>query len=76
MTTNKISTIEMTRKIRDDIYEQIKDKTLLERLAFYQDKAQAIHRQLGIQEPNRPTNVPSADHTYPISDGERLRPEP
>ena len=48
MTTTKLDTIEMTRRIRDAQYEQIKDKTLPERLAFYRDKAQAFHRQLGI----------------------------
>lgn len=48
MTTNKLNTIEMTRRIRDAIYEQIKDKTLSERLAFYHNKAQALHQQLGL----------------------------
>jgi hypothetical protein len=48
MTTNKVNTIEMTRHIRDALYEQIKDKTLSERLAFYRDKARAVHRQLGL----------------------------
>jgi hypothetical protein len=51
MTTNNLDTIEMTRRIRDAQYEQIKDKPLIERLAFYRDKAQAFHRQLGIKAP-------------------------
>ena len=52
MTKNNLDAIEMTRRIRDAQYEQIKDKTLLERLAFYRDKAHAFHRQLGIPTPS------------------------
>lgn len=51
MTTNKINTIEMTRRIRDALYEQVKDKTLAERLAFYHDKAQVFHHQMGLKDP-------------------------
>ena len=63
MTTNKLNTIEMTRRIRDALYEQIKDKTLPERLAFYRNKAQVVHRQLGLRAPTippvEPDNVPA-----------------
>lgn len=59
MTTNKLNTIEMTRRIRETIYEQIKDKTLPERLAFYREKAQAFHQQLGIQAQTRPGGEPN-----------------
>jgi hypothetical protein len=48
MTTNNIKAVEMTRQIRDEIYEQIKDKTPAERLAFYREQARAFYDQNGI----------------------------
>jgi hypothetical protein len=69
MTTNKVNTIEMTRRIRDAIYEQIKDKTPAERLAFYREKAQALYDQLGIQVPTSQASQSAADHT-PVLDDE------
>jgi hypothetical protein len=60
MTTNKLNTIEMTRRIRDALYEQIKDKTLPERLAFYRNKAQAVHHQLGLPAPTIPPVEPDS----------------
>lgn len=68
MTTNKLNTIEMTRRIRDAIYEEIKDKTLPERLAFYRDKAEAFHRQLGILMPPRPTGELGSGHIPALND--------
>jgi hypothetical protein len=76
MTTNKLNTIEMTRRIREAIYEQIKDKTLPERLAFYRDKAQAFHRQLGIQVLTRPPNEPDTEHTAVLTDEGQQHREP
>ena len=76
MTTNKLNTIEMTRRIREAIYEQIKDKTLPERLAFYRQKAQAFHRQLGIQVPVRPPNEPDSEHTAVLNDEGQQHREP
>lgn len=63
MTMNKLNTIEMTRRIRDAIYEQIKDKTPAERLAFYRERAQALYDQLGIQVPSSRAGEPDAEHT-------------
>jgi hypothetical protein len=54
MTMNKLDAIDMTRRIRDALYEQIKDKTLSERLAFYRDQAQEVHRRLGLPPPATP----------------------
>ncbi len=51
MTKNDFDAIQITRRIREDLYEQIKNKTLAERIAFYHEKAQAFHRQLGISIP-------------------------
>jgi len=51
MTTTKLNTIEMTRRIRDALYEQMKDKTRAERLAFYRDTAQVVHQRLGLPPP-------------------------
>ena len=39
----KIRTIEMVRQIRDAHYEQLKDETRQEWLAFYQEKAQLMN---------------------------------
>lgn len=56
MTTNQLDTIEMTRQIRDALYEQVKHKSTAERLAFYQEMAQAVHHELGIV-----VNVPAGE---------------
>lgn len=63
-----MAALAMTRRIRDAIYEQIKDKTLSERLTFYRDKAQAFHRQLGIQAPTRPAGEPDPEHIPVLND--------
>ena len=38
--------VQMTRRIRDTHYEQLKDKTWEERVAFYKEQAQALHKEL------------------------------
>ena len=38
--------VKMTRRIRDTHYDQLKDKTWEERVAFYKEQAQALHKQL------------------------------
>lgn len=45
METSKINAVELVRRIRDNHYEQLKDKTRAERLAFYRAKAQALHEK-------------------------------
>ncbi len=54
--TMTLDTIEMTRRIRDKLYEQIKDMSPEERLAFYHTQAQKVHRELGL-----PLPAPSSD---------------
>jgi len=56
MMTNQIDTIEMTRQIRDALYQQLKDLLPTERLTFYRETAQALHQQLNIAAINRPTH--------------------
>jgi hypothetical protein len=38
--------VEMVREIRDQHYQETKDMTTEERIAFYREKAQKLHRQL------------------------------
>ncbi len=68
MTTTTLDTIEMTRRIRDALYEELKDKSLPERLAFYRAKAQAFHHQIGIDEPTRPLGPPDSERTPIVTD--------
>ena len=42
----KLKTVEMTRRIRDTHYEQLKDKSWEERVAFYKEQARALHEAL------------------------------
>jgi len=42
MAKNEIKAVEMTRRIRDAHYEQLKGKSSEERIAFYRQKAQAM----------------------------------
>ncbi len=39
----KIKAVELVRQIREAHYEQLKDKTPQERLAFYREKAQVMN---------------------------------
>jgi hypothetical protein len=45
--------VEMTRRIRDDYYAELTGKTPEERIAFYREKARALHAELG-----RPEELP------------------
>jgi hypothetical protein len=38
--------VEMVREIRDQHYQETKNMTTEERVAFYREKAQKLHRQL------------------------------
>ena len=46
MTKPTLKAVEMTRRIRDQHYEQLKDKTYAERIAFYQEQARELHTRL------------------------------
>lgn len=39
-------TVEWVRRVRDAQYEQTRDMSFDERLAFYQSKSQALHRRI------------------------------
>ena len=41
----KIKAVELVRQIREAHYEQLKDKTPQERLAFYREKAQVMNNK-------------------------------
>lgn len=53
-----VDAIKMTRMIRDQHYELLKDKTVEERMAFYQEKARKLHQKLGVNPEQRPTESP------------------
>jgi hypothetical protein len=46
MSTESIDAVAMVRKIRDDIYEETKDLSSEELIAYYQRKADAMHSQV------------------------------
>lgn len=48
MNKSVIKAVEMARRIRDSHYEQLKDKTPEERIAFY--KAKAAHLESWLEE--------------------------
>jgi hypothetical protein len=56
-----IKAVEMTRRIRDAHYAELDNKTPEERLAFYREKARALHSELGWPEevPRIPAPAPS-----------------
>ena len=45
-TKETFDTVEMVRRIRDAHYEQLKNKTVKEQLAFYQSKSHALRIEL------------------------------
>lgn len=45
METTNIKAVELIRSIRNRHYEELKDKTPDERIAFYRAKARALHRK-------------------------------
>jgi hypothetical protein len=46
MEKTKMKAVQMVRQIRDAHHEQLKDKTWEERVAFYREQAQALHRDI------------------------------
>lgn len=51
----KIHAVEMVRSIRDAHYEKTKELSTEEKIAFFREKARALHAELGI-----PEELPSA----------------
>lgn len=47
MTEHKMRAVEMVRSIRDAHYEQLKDLSAQEKIAFFREKARALHTDLG-----------------------------
>lgn len=47
MAEPKIKTVEMVRSIRDAHYEKVKDLSPQEKIAFFREKARALHAELG-----------------------------
>jgi hypothetical protein len=52
MTKTKLDTIKMMRRIRDENYEQTKNKNHEDRIAYYHAKAVALRQKLS-QSPER-----------------------
>jgi hypothetical protein len=46
MEKTKMKAVQMVRQIRDAHHEQLKNKTWEERVAFYREQAQALHRDI------------------------------
>ena len=40
----------MARRIRDAHYQELKDKTGDERIAFYKEQARTLHKELGTEQ--------------------------
>lgn len=54
----EIKAVEMVRAIRDAHYEKLKDCSPQEKIAFFRNKARALHAELGM--PEEPREVPTA----------------
>lgn len=48
MTRTSLNTLDTIRKIREAQYEQVKDMSPQERLAFYRNKAKALESQIAM----------------------------
>lgn len=48
MATFEIKAVEMTRSIRDAQHELQKDKTWAQRVAFFKEQAQTLHKELAV----------------------------
>lgn len=46
MAKKEFDAVEMTRRIRDAIYEQLKDATPEEQTRFYREQARRLHAEL------------------------------
>ncbi|HEX6287885.1 MAG TPA: hypothetical protein VFZ66_01780 [Herpetosiphonaceae bacterium] len=56
MEQNTIKAVEMTRAIRDKYADELQGKSPAEIIAFYQQKAQALHTQLNLPMPPQHTS--------------------
>lgn len=46
MKKNEVKAVELVRRIRDEHYEQLKDKSPEEQLEFYRKQAEELHKEL------------------------------
>jgi hypothetical protein len=60
MSEPQIKAVEMVRSIRDAHYEKLKDRSSQEKIAFFRNKARALHAELGRPEELLDTPAPSA----------------
>jgi hypothetical protein len=60
MPESQIKAVEMVRSIRDAHYERLKDLSPQEKIAFFREKARALHAELGRPEDllNNPAPAP------------------
>jgi hypothetical protein len=56
----EIKAVAMVRAIRDAHYEKLKDLSPQEKIAFFREKARALHAALGRPEEHRQTPAPTA----------------
>jgi hypothetical protein len=56
----EIQAVEMVRTIRDAHYEKLKDLSPQEKIAFFREKARALHAALGRPEEQLHTSTPTA----------------
>jgi hypothetical protein len=55
----EIRAIEMVRRIRDAHYEKLKDLSPREKIAFFREKARALHADLGSPEELLDSSAPA-----------------
>lgn len=55
----EIRAVEMVRRIRDAHYERLKDLSPQEKIAFFRDKARALHADLGRPEESLDSSAPA-----------------
>ena len=55
----QIKAVEMVRTIRDAHYEKLKDLSPQEKIAFFREKARALHADLGASQEHGRTPVPT-----------------
>ena len=58
MKKTRIKAVEMVRHIRDAHYEQLRGKSVEERIAFYRAKARLLQEELAAQREEQTTRQP------------------
>jgi len=58
MKKTTIKAVEMVRRIRDAHYEQLRDKSPEERIAFYRAKAGLLQAEIAAQRQKQPAGEP------------------